>query len=184
MQKALIKGDEVRNGAMIILDSVSKDVISSLGDHLLPEAIVCQVNDGSIPLFPMTAQDIVQSDKNNGELVFAIRLLAENTVIGVCRLSDIDWKSRHAQLHISIVEEAYSTSAMFVDVIQTMLQFAYWEANLNRISMQCLEDHMLLQEALDEVGFTDEGRLRQDTYRNGGYVDKVVYGILRREWSG
>lgn len=183
MNNPMIKGNEVRCGTHIVLDALSKDVINSLGDDLLPEQLLHQVNDGGMPLFPMTAKDVAQSIKARGELVFAIRLLTDKTIIGMCSLNDVDWKSRHAQVQISIVHETYFTVEMLADVMQTVLQFAYWEANLNRIYVYCLEDHTLLQEALEQVGLIHEGQLRHEVYRNAHYLDQSIYSILRWEWS-
>jgi RimJ/RimL family protein N-acetyltransferase len=35
----------------------------------------------------------------------------------------------------------------------------------------------------EKVGFTLEGRLRQDVFKNGRYLDVLVMGILRHEWT-
>jgi RimJ/RimL family protein N-acetyltransferase len=34
----------------------------------------------------------------------------------------------------------------------------------------------------EKLGFVREGRLRQDHYREGRYVDVLVMGLLREEW--
>lgn len=183
MDKSLIKGDEVRHGKHIYLDAVTKDVIDSLGDDTLNEEILYHLNDGSAPISLMSAKEVIQSYKESGELVFALRLRTDKSCIGVCRLSNIDWKSRHAQSFIGIVDEVYFTIDMLLDVIQTILQFAYWEANLNRIYIHCVEDNALMREALEQTGFSNEGHFRQEIYRDGRYLDKVIYSILQREWS-
>ncbi len=125
----------------------------------------------------------MESYKESGELLFALRLSGDETCIGCCRLTDIDWQVRRAQLFIGIVSEAHYTLEILTDVIQTVLQFAYWEANLNRIAVHCVEDHVLMQAAVEQVGFTNEGRFRQEAYRNGRYLDKIMYSILQREWA-
>ena len=33
------------------------------------------------------------------------------------------------------------------------------------------------------AGFTEEGRLRQNSYVLGEVVDDVLYGLLRSEWA-
>lgn len=35
---------------------------------------------------------------------------------------------------------------------------------------------------LESLGFTEEGRNRKDEFWDGEYRDKVLYGLLRREW--
>ena len=39
-------------------------------------------------------------------------------------------------------------------------------------------------EAYKQVGFRDEGRMRQAVYRDGRYLDVVMLGILREEKVG
>lgn len=37
---------------------------------------------------------------------------------------------------------------------------------------------------LESLGFTQEGRIRKDVYRDGQYRDRILYGLLRDEWYG
>lgn len=183
MDNFSVKGDEVRHGKQIYLDALSKATIESLADVALSDAMLAQLSNGNAPLTQTTARQVAQSYKEAGQLPFAVRLRVDKTCVGVCRLDDISWSARHAHLHIGIVDEAHFTVDMLADVIQTVLQFTYWEANLNRVQVACIEDNAPLCDALVQTGFTDEGRLRQEVYRNGRYRDKIVFSILRREWS-
>jgi RimJ/RimL family protein N-acetyltransferase len=180
----LIKGDEVRRGTQIYLNALTQDVIAELETIQLSEAMLHQLHDGSTPLTPMTAGQMAQAYQAMGGLAFALRLQTDHACIGCCCLANVAWQARHAQLHIGIVDEIYFTRGILLDVIQTILQFAYWEANLNRIYVRCVEDNTLLCDALEQAGFTNEGHLRQEVYRNGHYLDQVIYSILQREWSG
>ena len=184
MHKSLIKGDEVRFGNLIMLDALSKEVIESIKDEPLSEKLLTLLHDGSIPITPMTTKQLMESYKSSGDVRFAVRLLNDKSCIGSCRLDHIDWKSRHAQLLIGIVNDAHYTVELLIDVIQTVLQFVYWEANLNRIYVHCVADNVILREVLEQAGFTNEGQLRQEVYRNGRYLNKIVFSILQREWSG
>jgi len=184
MDNLTVKGDEVRHGASLYLDALSGELIDSLGDAVLSEAMLRQLNDGSAPITPLTGAQIARHVKTSGEMVLALRLRADDRCIGACRLGDIGWQGRHALLEVAIVDEAHYTVDMLADAIRTLLQFAYWEANLNRIYVHCAEDNTTLLAALKQAGFTDEGRLRQEVYRDGRYLDKVVFSMLSREWSG
>ena len=181
--QSLIKGDEVRYGKLIYLDALSNEIIDSLSTARLSETMLIQLNDGKTPVYPMSAQRVAQFAKLEGGLIFAVRLITNKTCIGVCRLTDIAWQARHAKLQISLFDEAHFSADMLIDVIQTVLQFAYWEANLNRVYVHSPEDHTVLHEALEQIGFTNEGCLRQEVYRNGCYLDILIHSILQREWS-
>lgn len=177
-----IRGDEVRHGKDMYLAAVSKNLIASLDNAFLSKDMLNRLHTHAV-LQPLTASSIIASYKAQGEMVFAVCLRSNNDCIGVSGLGDVDWKSRHAHLTVGIVSEAHYTTTMLADVIQTVLQFAYWEANLNRIAVHCADDNDFMQQALDQVNFTLEGTLRQDIYRNGHYIDKHIYSILQREWS-
>lgn len=178
-----IKGDEVRHGKQLYLSALSQAVVDSFSDKLLSETLLYHLNDGTSGLEPHSAKVIAGKIKIGEGLKFALCYQLNQQSIGVAQLADIQWQARHAQLTISILDEFYLTVEMLTDAIQTVLQFAYWEANLNRIGVLCLEDNSLLREALENTGFTKEGQLRQETYRNGHYLDIEMYSILAREWS-
>lgn len=178
-----IKGDEVRHGKQLFLDAPSQENIDSLDDSRLSEKMLYQLNDGRIAIQPTSAKKVAEASKSSDGLGFALRLQDDDHCIGFARLGDIGWQARIATLTITILDEAYFTVNIVEDAIQTILQFAYWEANLNRIGVDCLEDNSVLREALEKTGFTQEGKLRQEAYRDGRYLDILVYSILVREWS-
>lgn len=178
----IIKGDEVRHGQTIYLSAASKAVIASLSEDSLSETMLTNLHDGSSLIFPTSAQKIAQTMKDKGEVVFAICLSDSKSCIGIAQLHRVSWQARHANLNIAILHEDYLTVEILQDVIQTMLQFVYWEANLNRIAIKCVDNNHLLKTAIENNGFTNEGRLRQEIYRNGSYLDVIVYSILAREW--
>lgn len=183
MAKSLIKGDEVRQGNLIYLDAVSDEALNSFADTPLSEAMLLQLNSGTVAISPATAKQVMESYKTSGELVFAVRLQSDQAYIGVCRLANISWQARYAELFIGILDEAHFTHEILADSIQTILQFVYWEANLNRIYIHCVEDNLLMREAIEQASFTNEGHLRQEAYRNGQFLDICVYSILQREWT-
>src|SRR5262249_7129357 len=55
--------------------------------------------------------------------------------------------------------------------------------NLNRVWLHVYEYNARAIGVYEKVGFRIEGRLRQDTFRDGGYWDTVVMGILHEEWQ-
>lgn len=183
MAKAMIKGNEVRHGKLVYLDALSDELISTIDSAPLSENILLHLNDGRIAISPQSAQQVLKDYKNSGAIAFALRLQSDQSCIGGCHLANINWQARHAQLCMGIIAEAHFTSEILADAVQALLQFAYWEANFNRIYVQCVEDNILLRTALETVGFINEGCLRQEAFRNGEYLDICIYGILEHDWS-
>ena len=184
MHQSLIKGNEIRYGKAIYLDGLSKELMGSLSEHPVSEAMLGQDHDRNKAIFPISPQEIATWYKEQGELTFAIRLQNDHTCIGVCRFGEIAWQGRHAQLQLSFFDDSNYQSELVGDTLQTCLQFAYWEANLNRIYLYCGAEQSILKLALEAQNFTHEGTLRQDVYRHGRYLDTHLYSILAREWQG
>ena len=64
------------------------------------------------------------------------------------------------------------------------MRWGFREQNLNRIFLRVFEDNPAAIRCYEKVGFRLEGRLRQDRYQDGRYLDTLVMGLLRDEFEG
>ena len=64
-----------------------------------------------------------------------------------------------------------------------MVDHAFATINLNRIQLLVYEYNERAIRIYDRIGFTKEGVLRQENYREGRYWDTWVMSILREEWK-
>lgn len=115
------------------------------------------------------------------EIVLAIDTLDEERHIGTIALSAIDGADRKASLGIMIGEKDCWSRGFGTDAILTLLRFAFGELNLNRVWLEVHEDNQRGIACYRKCGFIEEGRLRQDRYRAGQYVDTLVMGVLAAE---
>jgi RimJ/RimL family protein N-acetyltransferase len=72
----------------------------------------------------------------------------------------------------------YGTEAM-----RLVLQFAFQELNLHRVSLGVFAYNERAIRSYEKAGFRIEGRLRQGIHRVNQRWDEVVMGILRSEWE-
>jgi ribosomal-protein-serine acetyltransferase len=49
--------------------------------------------------------------------------------------------------------------------------------------IKCAEDNLKSRAIPERLGFTKEGIIRDGELLNDGYVNCVIYGILKSEWS-
>jgi RimJ/RimL family protein N-acetyltransferase len=119
------------------------------------------------------------------EITYAIEVLDGGHHIGSVSLHKIGGPAHHAELGIMIGDKAYWNRGFGTDTVTTMVQFAFDELNLNRVSLTVDEDNGRGIACYRKCGFVEEGRLRQDRFRGGRYFDTIVMGVLREEyWAG
>ncbi len=120
--------------------------------------------------------------RSEPDVVLAICEKATDRLIGATGLHRVDQKNRHAMFGIFIGEGAARGKGRGTEVTALMVQYAFRTLNLNRVWLHVYEDNARAIRAYEKVGFSREGLLRQDAFRDGRYGNTVVMGILRSEW--
>ena len=64
-----------------------------------------------------------------------------------------------------------------------MLKHGFKELNLNRIFLRVYEINLRGIRSYEKAGFKQEGRLRQDRFMDGKYIDVLLMSVLRSEWK-
>ncbi|MGH2516473.1 MAG: GNAT family N-acetyltransferase, partial [Ktedonobacterales bacterium] len=96
------------------------------------------------------------------------------------------WKNRRAgtaEMGVGIYDPEYVGKCYGRDAINTLLDWAFRIQNYRRILLHTLANNERAIRAYRACGFVEEGRMRQDDYVNGQYVDTLIMGILRPEWE-
>lgn len=116
--------------------------------------------------------------------VSAFVIEADGKVIGEIGLHH--WKNRRAgaaMMGIGIYDPEYVGKGYGRDAIEVLLTWAFRIQNFRRVGLMTLATNERAIRAYRACGFVEEGRLRQDDYSDGAYVDTVVMGLLRSEWE-
>jgi len=69
------------------------------------------------------------------------------------------------------------------DAVRALLRHAFETLNLNRVALRVFETNLRAIQVYKKIGFIEEGRLRQDHFIDGQYVDVLLMGILCVEWK-
>ncbi len=120
-------------------------------------------------------------DKTN--LILGVAVRETDRLIGTVGLRDVDARARHACFGIALGERAEWGKGYGSDATALIVKHAFEGMNLNRVWLLVHADHARAIRAYERAGFKREGLLRQHAYREGQYVDEVVMGVLRSEWS-
>jgi RimJ/RimL family protein N-acetyltransferase len=119
-----------------------------------------------------------RTQQNAAEVLYSIVTQAEHKHIGSINLKKIDWRSRHAELGITLGIKEFWGRGYGNDAVETVCRFAFAEMGLHRVYLYVREDHEAGIRAYEKAGFKIEGRARQQLYRNGRYYDLILMGRL------
>ena len=173
------------NGELVTLGAIQPDYLPRYVEWL---------NDWQVRRFlaptlshPYTIQDEEewfnrQRNEQNSRH-FAILTRAEGRLIGNCGLHQLDWTNRHATLGIFIGDKNYWGRGFGTDATQTLLRYAFQEANLHRIELEVFSFNQRAIHMYDKCGFKLEGTRRQALFREGQWHDEHIMAILRDEWQ-
>lgn len=116
-------------------------------------------------------------------LAIEVRKDADWFHIGNVGFNTLDWTVRKAELGIFIGEKSQWSQGYGRMAVQLMVEHGFNHINLNRIYLYVHENNPRAIRAYERAGFVHEGRLRQDAYRDGQYLDVLVMSIMRNEWQ-
>jgi RimJ/RimL family protein N-acetyltransferase len=105
------------------------------------------------------------------------------SVIGNLGLFGIDWKNRQAELGIFIGDKAYWNKGYGTEAVRLLLKHGFQTLNLHRIFLRVYTNNPRAIRSYEKAGFIHEGRLRQAEFREGEYLDVLLMGVLRPEWT-
>lgn len=116
------------------------------------------------------------------EVLWAIATVNEDRCIGHVGLYDIDYRIRKAEFGILLGDTSFHGKGVGKYVTAAMITYGFEQLDLRRISLSVLVSNKRALILYERLGFTVEGRLRDDDFRNGRHGDVVLMSILNDEW--
>lgn len=107
----------------------------------------------------------------------------ENRALGHVGLYRIDHRLRHAEFAIVLGDRNCWGKGIGREVCAAVLRFGFLELNLRQIRLGVLETNARARRLYARLGFREDGRLRDDQFRNGRYVDSILMSLMRTEWQ-
>ncbi len=117
------------------------------------------------------------TDRNHLLLVFKRK---EDSVIVGFSLIRIDFKSEVFELRRIAVSEkrkGYGKEAMLA-----LLQYAFEEKQMNRFWLDVYPDNLIGIHLYERLGMHRDGVLRQNYKSERGYLDQIIYSMLKNEY--
>ncbi|MGH2453956.1 MAG: GNAT family N-acetyltransferase [bacterium] len=123
----------------------------------------------------------LERSARGGSNTWAIVERASGKVIGSIRMGEVHPVHARADIGYSLGRR-YWNQGLTTEAVRAVLRFGFEEVGLNRIYAVCHVANAASERVMQKVGMTYEGTLRQVALIKGGYEDRKLYAILRREW--
>lgn len=105
-------------------------------------------------------------------------------MIGYISLNNIDHLNKSADAGGTVIgDKEYQDGQTVFEALTIVLEYAFDQLNLNRISAECLPEHYLAPYSLGAFGFIKEGTKREAIYKNGKYHNLDLYSLLRFDYD-
>ena len=129
-----------------------------------------------------TIAEYVQSISNAADQRFwAICLKDTGAHIGNIKLGPISSEHRNASVSLFIGEKALWGRGYAADAIGLVCDHAFGALELHKLRAGAYADNAGSIRAFEKCGFRVEGRLREQAYSDGHYVDVILLGRLAHD---
>ncbi len=120
----------------------------------------------------------------NEAYLFAIVDRADESVIGLANLDQVDLFNRNAEVGIGLAAAGRRRSGLGQEALTLLIDYAFYYMNMHRLYARVIDGNQASLRLFKKLGFSVEGRLRAQVFRNGLYLDMHMFGLLEKEWSG
>jgi len=124
----------------------------------------------------------LEEEKN--QFYFAVRLSADDRLVGFARIYWIWWQHRSAMVNLGIGNPGDRGQGYGTQALRLLLGYAFDELNLYRLTAVVPEYNLTALRLFEKAGFVQEVRRREAANRDGRRWDVLHYGLLESEWKG
>lgn len=121
--------------------------------------------------------------RNRALFQWAVTVPGEDRLVGTVTLTG--WDPVHRRVEIGfILHPSRWGQGLASDAVRTALRFGFDEMNLHRVEADVDPRNAASLRLLDQVGFREEGRLRERWFTFGSWKDSVMLGLLAADFEG
>lgn len=119
----------------------------------------------------------------NDELVLVVEDSLEDKLIGHVGLYKIDTIARKTEYGILIADKDYKGRGIGTLCTRTITNYAFNELGMHKVTAEVLTENKASVAMFTKCGYTIDGTLRDDVYKNGRYYDVYAMSILKDEFA-
>ncbi|MEP1034493.1 GNAT family protein [Ekhidna sp.] len=121
--------------------------------------------------------------KKGAKMTYSVRLKSTNEIIGATSYGNIDWEEKGIEIGWTWLGRKHIGSGINKHMKFLMLRHAFETMDIERLELRTDEKNLRSRRAMEKIGATHDGTLRNHRSTQGGRRrNTVVYSILKSEW--
>jgi RimJ/RimL family protein N-acetyltransferase len=135
--------------------------------------------------YPITIEDTTRwfnSLSRRENRVDMVAIDNEGLLVGMFGLTNINNKNLNAEFHI-FINPITQGKGFGKALIKWTVNFGFLKKGLNKIYLLTDRENLQAFSLYRKIGFVEEGVLREQSVRDGTFVDRYFMGILKRDWE-
>ena len=126
----------------------------------------------------------LKETSKGAKMSYAVISRESNKVIGSSSYGHISWKEKCIEIGWTWLGKAYIGAGVNKHMKFLMLRHAFETMNIERLELRTDEINVRSRKAMEKIGATFDGTLRNHRTTQGGRRrNTVIYSILKSEWS-
>lgn len=118
----------------------------------------------------------------NKQLVLIAIETINKQPVGLFKIDNIDWVNRKCdEGHDTFKEQRGKGFGKLI--LEAGIDFIFEVLNMNKVQAEVLENNIASQKCCSYIEYPQEGRRKQAIHKCGEYLDSIIYGFLRDDWS-
>jgi len=107
----------------------------------------------------------------------------EGRPVGTTGIDLIDWANQHGTTGIVIGDRSLWGRGIGGEVMRVRADYAFTQLPLRKLKSAFIEGNEASRRAQLAAGYREVGRLREELFRNGRWLDHVLTELLRSDWE-
>jgi Acetyltransferases, including N-acetylases of ribosomal proteins len=125
----------------------------------------------------------VENYLDSDQLDLTCVILFKKQIVGVIGLKDTDLHNKRTEIGYWL-SESFQHKGIITKSCKRLIDYAFCDLNLNRVQIKAATENSKSRAIPERLGFIQEGIERDGELHKRGFVDLVVYALLKNEWAG
>lgn len=116
--------------------------------------------------------------------LYSLKEKSSKKMIGLINLDEVSYLMRRYEMGVLLLDKNFEGKGYAREACQKILSHMFVQYQMHRVSVKVMQGNEASIKLFKNLGFKEEGRLRDFVWRDGKYLDMLLLSLLEQEWKG